>query len=170
MRILLKSVGFILSYIFLALLIVLPYEMHVFNLNSPIFPSLELMIIYYASTYHRVSYLLLFVLGLLFDNIHNMLLGVHFLIFMVGNITLIYINNSFNLKKDIINLLIFPLYVFVIMFCRYIILSASGVKIDIGFDALFCFLTTIFTYPIIAKIVHKPMQFLCNYAKAVHIK
>ena len=167
---LLRSVAFIVSSIFLALLIILPYEMHMFNLNSPIFPSLELVIIYYASTYHRISYLFLFVLGLLFDNIYNMLLGVHFLIFMIGNITLIYINNSFNLKKDIINLLIFPSYVFVIMFCRYMILIPTGLNINIGFDALFCFLTTIFVYPIIAKIIHKPMQFLYNYAKANHVK
>lgn len=160
MSIILRFISISLSYIFLVLLILMPYELYMLNLNSPIFAGIELIIIYYASTYYRIAPGIIFIFGLLLDQLYNTPLGVHFLVLIIGDYAIIYLNNWFNLKHHIVNLILFPAYVIILILAKLFLLKISGDQVMIDIDLLFYILITIFAYPIISIIISVPFQFI----------
>lgn len=165
----LRFLSISLSYIFLALLILMPYEIYIFKLNSPIFASIELIIIYYARTYHRISHSVLFLLGLLLDQLYNAPLGLHFLVLIIGDYAIIYLHSRFNLKKNLLNILIFPAYVIIVNMAKLFMLKMFGYEVMINIDLLFYILTTIFAYPVISIIINVPFKFIYNHARQQNI-
>jgi cell shape-determining protein MreD len=153
------------TYIFLICLVPLKlYKLGLIDIFGQIFPALDVVIIYYFSTYTNVRYWMLFIIGIILDHVYQIPVGLNSFIFITSNILLNYISRWFILKDEITNVLIFYAYSGVIIGFRYIIfLTKNNYGLE-GFSIYFYYLTTIFSYPILRFLIHKPLTALTRYA------
>ena len=153
------------TYIFLIFLVPLKlYKLGLIDIFGQIFPALDIVIIYYFSTYTNVRYWMLFIIGIILEHVYQLPVGLNSFIFITSNILLNYISRWFILKDEITNVLIFYAYSGVIIGFRYIIfLTKNNYGLE-GFSIYFYYLTTIFSYPILRFLIHKPLTALTRYA------
>jgi cell shape-determining protein MreD len=78
--------------------------MYVFN---EIFPAIDIVIIYYFSSYAKVRYWMIFFVGLILDQLYHMPTGSNSLIIITVNLALSYSNRWFVLKDEITNIVVF---------------------------------------------------------------
>lgn len=153
------------TYIFLICLVPLKlYKLGLIDIFGQIFPALDVVIIYYFSTYTNVRYWMLFIIGIILDHVYQLPVSLNSFIFITSNILLNYISRWFILKDEITNVFIFYAYSGVIIGFRYIIfLTKNNYGLE-GFSIYFYYLTTIFSYPILRFLIHKPLTALTRYA------
>jgi cell shape-determining protein MreD len=121
-------------------------------------PAIELIIIYYFSTYHRVEVWQLFIVGFVLDIFYALPIGANSMILILANFILICFCKKLSLKEYTINVLTFISYAFFVIFMRYMIKSIIDSYIIDSKSIYFYFLTTILSYPILKKIIDKPLR------------
>lgn len=149
-----------LFIISLSILLLLLFSLVSFKLgiSSPIFPALEVMFVYYCSTYCEVKYFLIFLFGIFFDQIYGMPIGTSSFSFLIATITLTYTSKWLSLKDCITNLTVFSCYCALIFFLRYCVLLYKLGAQETFSDIVLQYLTTTLSYPIV--------RFLLNTTKA----
>lgn len=146
-----------LLLILFPLLLILPLMGFRFGINTEIWPSIEVIFVYYLITAYKMPQWLLFSLSLLFDELYSMPLGINILSFYMTNYLLALTAKWAISKEYISNFVIFCGYAFLVMVCRYFLLLLLT-TISINLPALFLqYLTTIIAYPVIVKLY---LQFL----------
>jgi cell shape-determining protein MreD len=156
--------SFLLLLAYFTLFIILPFEVFKFGLHSEIFPALDLIIIYYFTTYRKMEVWQLFITGFALDPFYGMPIGTNSLILMLANFLLIYFGKGLSLKKYIINVSIFAAYGFIVILLRYIAMTITGSYGMEGYSIYFYFLTTIFSYPAVKILIDKPLRVFYKYA------
>ena len=129
-----------------------------------IFPAVDLIVIYYFSTYTTIRSWILFIIGIIIDQIYQVPVGLNSFAFITINLILNYASRWFILKDEITNILIFCAYSLLLIGFRYIIFLAKNNYGFEGFSIYFYYLTTIFSYPILRFLIHKPFTTLTRYA------
>ncbi len=151
-------------YIFLLYLLPLKlYKLNLVDIFGEIFPAIDIIILYYFSSYSKIRYWLLFIIGILIDQTYQMPIGSNAFIFIIANVFLTHASRWFILKDDITNILVFLIYSFFVIGLRSLIFL---IKNDYNFEELpiyFYYLTTIFSYPILRFLIHKPFTILTRY-------
>ena len=144
-------------YIFLLCLIPLKlYKLNLINIFDEIFPAIDIVIIYYFSSYTTIRYWLLFMVGIIIDQIYQIPLGSSSFAFITANVALAYASRWFILKDYITNILVFCIYSFFVISFRYLIFLTKNDYSFEGLSIYFYYLTTILSYPILKFLIHKP--------------
>lgn len=159
------SFFYLLLLIYFTVFIILPFEVFRFGFHSEIFPALDLIIIYYFTTYRKMEIWQLFIIGFVLDPFYGMPIGTNSLILMLTHFLLVYFGKGLSLKKYIMNLLVFIAYGFIAISLRYIAMTIIGPYAMEGYGIYFYFLTTIFSYPIIKILIDKPLKIFHKYAR-----
>ena len=101
------------GYIFFICLIPLKlYRLNLFDVFDQIFPAIDIAILYYFSSYSKIRYWLLFLIGMILDQIYQMPTGSNSLVIITANLVLNYANRWFILKDDLTNIIVFSIYIF----------------------------------------------------------
>lgn len=157
-----------LTYNFIALILittlflVLLFPMLGFTLgiNTTIFPAIEIIFIYYFSTYYQAKILLLFAVGILVDQLLSIPMGISSTAFILANTGLNYVNKWFMLKDYIVNLVVFCCYTLLIFYLRYLIISSKNQGSVIMVEFVFQYLLTVFCYPLVRPILNLACKYL----------
>ncbi len=144
---------------------ILSQNLYIFNLSSEIFPALELSIIFYISTYRKISYWHLLIIGLFLDQLYSTPLGVNSLILIIASLILKYICKLCVIKKYSTNIIIFCGYAFFLITARYIFITILSINYIEGNAIFFYLITTIFSYPIMYIILENSFKILANNAE-----
>lgn len=160
-----KFLLILLLLIYLALIWLLPFEWYKIGMYGEIFPALDIIIIYYLSTYKKIQYWHLFIIGLFIDQLYHFPLGVSPLVFIFMSWFLRKIGEWFLLKNYITNYIIFCIYSMCIIFLRYMFITIKGINHIEGFAIFFYYLTTIFSYPIVRTLIERPIKILEKYVR-----
>lgn len=152
-------------YILLICLIPLKlYKLGLINMCGEIFPAVDVIVIYYFSTYTTIRYWILFIIGIIIDQIYQVPIGLNSFVFITVNLILNYASSWFILKDEVTNILIFCAYSLLIIGFRYIIFLTKNNYGFGGTSVYFYYLTTVFSYPILRFLIHKPFTALTRYA------
>ncbi len=160
-----KLFSTLFSIIYLVLLFVLPFEWHRISNYSEIFPAFDLIIIYYLSTYKKLKYWHLFLLGLLVDQLYHFPFGASPLALILANLGLNILSKKLLLKEYSINLAIFCGYSSFIILTRCLLVTIKSTHHIEGLGIYFYFLTTIFAYPVMCILIKKPIERLGSYVR-----
>lgn len=144
---------YLISAILTILIILLPNNLYLAGLTNNIIPALDLIIIYYLSTYTQTSNVIYFILGLISDKFLNLPLGISSFAFLSANIILLLVDKLMIIKDYITNIAYFVVYCIYIMSVRYLLINIFSDNKVYLFDLVFYTLTTILTYPLIAIIL-----------------
>ena len=153
-------------YIFL--LYILSAELYLLDLAGTvgeIFPAFDMMIIYYFSSYKTIRYWILFLIGIILDQIYGLPLGTSSLAYILANLILNYASRWFILQKYLTNILVFCAYSLFIICFRYLVFTISYQYSFEGLSIYFYYLTTILSYPILNFLIYQPSRILVNYAR-----
>ena len=151
-------------YIFLFCLV--PLKLHTLNLVNifgEIFPAIDIVILYYFSSYSKVQYWLLFIIGIIIDQIYQMPIGSNSFVFITSNALLNYTNRWFVLKDEVTNILGFCIYSFFVINFRYLIFLTRNDYSFEGLSIYFYYITTILSYPVLRFLIHRPFTALAKY-------
>ncbi len=148
-------------YVFLICLIPLKlYKLNLMYVFDEIFPAIDIVIIYYFSSYAKVRYWMIFFIGLILDQLYQMPTGSNSLIIITVNLVLSYSNRWFVLKDEITNIVVFSIYsFFIISFKEIIFLKKNDYNFQ-GLSIYFYYITTFLSYPILKFLIHKPYMFI----------
>lgn len=153
--------SFLLLFCFL--LFMLRFEYRLSSDISEILPAIELCLIYYLSTYKKLCYWHLFIIGLLIDMLYDLPLITTSSTLMTANFILKKLTTKILAKNFLTNILIFYLYSFFVISIRFVIIRAFSLNnIDI-YSLYFYFFTTIFSYPIIFICMEKLIKIFANH-------
>ena len=144
--------------LYLVIVFIMPFQWYRIAAYSEIFPAFDLIVIFYFSTYNRVKYWHLFIIGLLVDQLYMLSIGTSPLAFLIANFGLNTVNKWFLLKNHFTNLVVFCGYSLFIIIVRYFIVTVKSTHHIEGIAVYFYFLTTIFSYPIICLLIEKPIK------------
>lgn len=153
----------LLLSIYLLSLVLFPFFNYKIGIASHIFPSLEIVIIFYLSDKYKIKYLWIFGIGLFIDQLYSMRIGTNSFCLILGNLTLSFINNKFAVRAYLLNFLVFCLYTLLIFCIRFIINNHTSWNMAIILPLIFQYLTTIFSYPIIEMILTKLFAYIKSH-------
>jgi cell shape-determining protein MreD len=142
------------------MLLILPLNQHLFGFYSEIFPALDLIIIYYISTYKKIKYWQLFIIGIFLDQLYALPAGLSSFALILAEKILRYYTKWLLLKEYTTNLTIFCAYTAFIMIIKYLIITILSPSHIDGMSILFYFITTILAYPIMHVILEKSINIL----------
>ncbi|KAJ6644984.1 Threonylcarbamoyladenosine tRNA methylthiotransferase MtaB, partial [Pseudolycoriella hygida] len=134
---------------FCLLLLIFPLENFRISLESVIFPSFEINILYYFSTIYHVNVGIIFLIGIIFDQLYSMSIGTNSLILLSAHIILQSLGKYFKLKSYFTNFIIFCLYYFFVLHARYLLIFIKGFTTPEYIIIIMQYLTTIFSYNLI---------------------
>ncbi len=148
-------------YIYFICLIPLKLNtLNLVNIFDGIFPAIDIVILYYFSSYSGIRYWLLFIIGIILDQIYQMPIGSNSLVFITANVALSYANRWFVLKDEITNIIVFGVYsFFVVSFRELIFLVKNDYNIQ-GVSIYFYYITTFLSYPTLKFLIQKPSMVL----------
>jgi hypothetical protein len=153
-------------YIFLLYLMASQlFKLGLAEVFNEIFPAIDIIIIYYFSSYNNIKYWLLLPIGMVLDQSIGLPLGTNSLAFIFANLALNYANKWFILKDYLTNILAFCVYSLFIMSFRYLIFIANYKYSLDSWSLYFYYLTTILSYPLLALLIYKPSIILDKYAR-----
>ncbi|XVN43078.1 MAG: hypothetical protein RCG15_01935 [Candidatus Rickettsia vulgarisii] len=151
---------------FSLLLVIFPLGSFRINMASMVFPALEVILLYYFSTIHRISFVTIFIVGLFFDQLYSMPIGSNSLIFITAHALLSLLSKYFILKSYLTNFIIFCFYYFYIIHFRYLLILAKNLSIQGYFIMIMQYLTTIFSYNLLRIPFDKSLEYSSRrYAK-----
>lgn len=154
---------YVFFVLFIALIALFPLFSFRVPVDSTIFPALDIIFIYYLTTYHSMKYLHLLIITIYFDQIYAMPIGSNLIAFITINLLLQLINKKVSLKSYLINNFIFYVYCAFALCVKYLILVImnGNIYVDI-FRALLQYLTTIFIYPLMVLFLDTFNNKLCK--------
>ncbi len=149
---------FILCFSFyIFLLFTLPsqfYKFGLFEVVGDIFPAIDIILIYYFSTYKTVKYWMLFLIGIILDQLYQLPVGSSSLVLILSNLILVYTQKWFILKEYTTNILIFCFYAFLVIGSRYIVFVSNYKYNFEGISFYFYYFSTIVSYPIVKSLIY----------------
>ncbi|AFB23795.1 hypothetical protein RPL_04790 [Rickettsia rickettsii str. Colombia] len=163
-----NSLQIILKLLFALLcffIILFPLVSYKINIQSRIFPAMEIIFIYYFMSLYSLNIFGIFFLGLFIDQISGMPIGTNSLVFLSAY-TIYKLSSQYFVAKDyLINFIIFCVYSLFILNFKYLLITIKKLEADGYLIIFFQFLTTIFSYNIIRLILDSPMNYFKKYAK-----
>jgi hypothetical protein len=162
---LLGTVYIMLLFEFCLFTIIFPLENFRINLASTIFPAFEVILLYYFITYCQPSFLVVFLLGMFFDQLYSMPIGTNSLVFITANIILNFTSKFFLVKNYITNFIIFCFYYFFVLHFRYLLMLIKNLTSQGYLTILMQYFTTIFAYHLLRIPLDKSLEYLRKYAK-----
>lgn len=159
-----KSLVYCISFSYLGVIFLMPFNWCYIGSNSEIFPAFDLIIIYYISTYRRIKNWHLFFIGLIVDQLYQMPLGSSSLSLIIANLLLNQSRSRFFLKDYYTNISIFCMYTMFMVTFRFLIVTIGSAHSIQGTSIYFYYLTTIFSYPLMKVLIRKPMDMIKNNA------
>ncbi|AAU04022.1 hypothetical protein [Rickettsia typhi] len=163
-----NSLQVILQFFFALLcfcIILFPLMSYKINIQSRIFPAMEIIFIYYFMSLYSLNILSIFFLGLLIDQISGVPIGTDSLVFISANIIYKLSSKYFLAKNYLINFVVFCVYCLFILNFKYLLVTIKHLDAEGYLIIFFQFLTTIFSYNIIRLILDSPMNYFKKYAK-----
>lgn len=148
-------------YFILLFSLIFPLVNFKISASSAVFPSLEIIIIYYLSCYCRMGVVKILLISPFIDQLYALPLGSSAIAFAAGQLTLKVAAKWFSIKKYVSNFLLFCGYSFLIFFIRYLTAVAEASYPSL-FELVFQYLITVFSYPI-ARVVLDKISLLFNY-------
>src|SRR5690606_13228071 len=109
---------------------------------------------HYKTGYTGKYWQLLFI-GLFLDELYGVPLGVNSTSFIIANIMLSILHKQLAINKYVLHLSIMCFYTFVIEFARIVIMYKYSMNHIAIFALIFQYLTTIFIYPVLHKVLDK---------------
>ncbi len=155
-----KSLIKILIIGYFLFLLILPFELFVFLYRFNYFPALDLMVIYYFCSKLKVNNVVLFVLGVLIDPMHNMPIGTNSLSLICGNVLINKLKEFIEVQDYILNCTIFCFYSLLIIVLRFLIITIVSSYYIEGNSIYFYYVITILIYPSVQVIVLQPLKWL----------
>jgi hypothetical protein len=125
------------------------------DIITDIFPAIDVMVMYYISSYLTLRYLHIFFIGLVLDQIYLMPIGSNSLIYLLAMLFITFANKHIVLKNDVTNCSFFAAYSLLIIILKLIILATKQSLAPGALIVVFQYLTTIFSYPLIKLIMDK---------------
>ena len=163
-----NSLQIILKLLFalLCLLIILfPLVSYKINIQSRIFPAIEIIFIYYFMSLYSLNVFRIFFLGLLIDQISGIPIGTNSLVFLLAYVIYKVSSKYFVTKNYLIHFIIFCVYCLFILNFKYLLVIIKKLEAD-GYLILFLqFCTTIFSYNLVYLILDSPINYFKKYAK-----
>ncbi|ADE30102.1 hypothetical protein [Rickettsia prowazekii] len=163
-----NSLQVILKFFFALLcfcIILFPLLSYKINIQSRIFPAMEIIFIYYFMSLYSLNIFSIFFLGLLIDQISGMPIGTDSLVFVSANIIYKLSSKYFLAKNYLINFVVFCFYCLFILNFKYLLVTIKNLEVEGYLIIFFQSLTTIFSYNIIRLILDSPMDYFKKYAK-----
>ena len=163
-----NSLQIILKLLFALLcffIILFPLVSYKINIQSSIFPAMEIIFIYYFMSLYSLNILSIFFLGLLIDQISVVPVGTNSLVFLSACVVYKLSSKYFVAKNYLINFIIFCVYCLFILNFKYLLVTIKNLEAERYLIIFFQFLTTIFSYNIIRLIFDSPMNYFKKYAK-----
>lgn len=149
---------------FVGAVFVLLFNLNYIGLNIEAFPAIDLIIIYYITTYRDIEDWHLFILGLIIDQIYQIPIGVTSISLIVAGILL---NKNKRLKvtqSHCINTGIFCIYNMFITVFRFLIVWMYNDNYIQEENVCVHYFLTISLYPIMKIILNKYTYRVTNYA------
>ncbi|MCC8467580.1 MAG: hypothetical protein LN589_02530 [Rickettsia endosymbiont of Eriopis connexa] len=143
-------------------IILFPLVSYKVNIQSRIFPAMEIIFIYYFMSLYSLNIFSIFFLGLFIDQVSGMPIGTNSLVFLSAYIIYKLSSKFFIAKNYLINFVVFCLF---ILNFKYLLITIKKLEADGYLIIFFQFLTTIFSYNIIRLILDSPMNYFKKYAK-----
>ncbi len=131
---------------FCLLLLIIPLENSWINSLSVIFPSCEIIVLYYFATIYHINFASLFLIGIVFDQLYGMPVGTNSLVLISAHMLLKLLGKYFVLRSYLTNFIIFGLYYFYIIHFQYLLIIIKGLTVPGYFVMIMQYLTTIFSY------------------------
>ncbi|HJD64220.1 MAG TPA: hypothetical protein LFW13_04390 [Rickettsia endosymbiont of Sericostoma sp.] len=128
------------------LLVIFPLENFRINTETVIFPAFEVSLLYYFATFYHIGFWLIFLVGIIFDQLYSMPIGTNSLVLVTAHIILQFAGKFFIVRSYLTNFLIFGLYYFFILHFRYLLILTKGLYSQGYLTMLMHYLTTIFSY------------------------
>lgn len=163
-----NSLQIILKLLFALLcffIILFPLVSYKINIQSRIFPSMEIIFIYYFMSLYSLNIFSIFFLGLFIDQVSGMPIGTNSLVFLLAYIIYKLSSKFFIAKNYLINFVVFCVYCLFILNFKYLLITIKKLEVDGYLIIFFQFLTTIFSYNIVRLIIDSPMNYFKKYAK-----
>jgi len=147
------------------LLLIFPLVSFRINSVNEIFPALDIILIYYFTIQnYKINYqlnlLMIFLAGIFFDQLYSLPLGTNSLAFLSAHLILKFFTPSFLLNRYIANFILFCFYCLFILNFRYLIIFNKSLNAPAYSFILFQYLTTIFSYNLIAILLDKVFEYL----------
>lgn len=144
---------------FSLLLAIFPLGSFKANMASVIFPSLEIILLYYFSTIHKVSFVTIFIIGLFFDQLYSTPIGSNSLIFITAHLLLRLLSKYFTLKSYLTNFIIFCFYYYYIIHFRYLLILIKDLFAQGYLIMLMQYITTILSYNLLRIPFDKSLEY-----------
>ncbi|AEK74849.1 hypothetical protein RHHCN13_04345 [Rickettsia conorii subsp. heilongjiangensis] len=163
-----NSLQIILKLLFALLcffIILFPLVSYKINIQSRIFPAMEIIFIYYFMSLYSLNIFNIFFFGLFIDQISGMPIGTNSLVFLSAYTIYKLSSKYFVAKNYLINFIVFCVYCLFILNFKYLLITIKKLEADGYLIIFFQFLTTIFSYNIIRLILDSPMNYFKKYAK-----
>ncbi|MCZ6902314.1 MAG: hypothetical protein O7C59_04450 [Rickettsia endosymbiont of Ixodes persulcatus] len=139
-------------------IILFPLVSYKINIQSRIFPAIEIIFIYYFMSLYSLNIFEIFFLGLLIDQISGMPIGTNSLVFLLAYMIYKVSSKYFVTKNNLTNFIIFCVYCLFILNFKYLLVTIKKLEAD-GYLTIFLqFLTTIFSYNLVRLIPDSPMD------------
>ncbi|WP_347938885.1 hypothetical protein [Rickettsia oklahomensis] len=163
-----NSLQIILKLLFALLcffIILFPLVSYRINIQSRIFPAVEIIFIYYFMSLYSLNIFGMFFLGLLIDQISGTPIGTNSLVFLLAY--MIYkVSSKYCVTKNyLIHFIIFCVYCLFILYFKYLLVTIKKLDTDGYLTISFQFFTTIFSYNLVRLILDPPMNYFKKYAK-----
>lgn len=129
-------------------LLLLPLFTFKLELDSEIFPAMEIIIVYYLYSNYQIKYWLWLLGGILIDQLYNMPTGTGSLSFILTNLIL-RTQISKYLSNYLLDFLTFSGYCLIVMVLRYFITMSLYEHLPNLYALVFQYLSTVFLYPIL---------------------
>lgn len=134
---------------FCLLLWIVPLEPIWLNKATVILPSCEIILLYYFATLYHISFSWLVIIGVVFDQVYSMPIGTNAVVLISSHMLLKLLGKYFVLRSYLTNFIIFCLYYFYVIHCRYLLIILKGLTTDGYFVMMMQYLTTIFSYNLV---------------------
>ncbi|WP_341752219.1 hypothetical protein [Candidatus Tisiphia endosymbiont of Piscicola geometra] len=157
--------GKIILLEFCLLLLIFPLENFRINGESIIFPAFEVSLLYYFSTFYHIGFWLIFLAGIIFDQLYSMPIGTNSLVLIIAHIILEFTGKFFVLRSYLTNFIVFCFYYFFILHFRYLLILSKGLSSEGYFMILMQYLTTIFSYNLLRIPLDKALEYFRKHAK-----
>lgn len=142
--------------LFVFLLAILPLAVFRIGIDNGIFPMIEVIIVYYLAINYNIQYWQLFLIGIIFDLLYHLPVGVSSIALLIGNCALTILIHWIVIKANFVkNYTIFCIYCLLICIIRYLLILIKVQYAPPIVVLFFQYLTTIFAYPCCAVFIDK---------------
>ncbi len=149
------------------LLLIFPLENFRISADTIIFPDFEVSLLYYFATFYHIDFWLVFLIGIIFDQLYSMPIGTNSLVLIIAHIILKFLKKSFVFRNYLTNFIVFCFYYLFILHFRYLLILSKDLIPQGYLMMLIQYLTTIFSYNLLRIPFDKTLEYfrICSNAK-----